>query len=188
MMRARGEARKEELKMASSDSGKKVADHMRRFLRGIPDPEPSRDEFAELWQFFENQCAICGCALKRTYREGRHGFAEPGARRAIGNRLLLCAVCSLKREKGEWWRNLLRRSVRDPTKYERRAAKIEAWQHRHPLPDPPESPQIASCLARAEAAIKDFTAACQDLRAACHAHGHQASTTPTGSAHVGGSR
>jgi hypothetical protein len=161
---------------------------MRRFLRGIPDPEPSRDEFAELWQFFENRCAICNRSLTRALREGRHGFAEPGARRAIGNRILLCLPCTWKREKNEWWRNLLRRIMRDPADYVQRATKIEQWQRRHPLPDPPESPRIESCHARAELALADFTAACQDLRAACHAHRRQANATPNGSTCVGGSQ
>jgi hypothetical protein len=174
--------------MASSDSGQKVEDHMNRFLRGIPDPEPSRDQFADLWLFFGNGCCFCGKKLVRSRREGRHALAEPGARRAIGNRLVLCEHCAQRRLPGEWWRSLLRRCTRDPEVFAEREARVDEWQRRNPIPEPPESSEIAACRARAEQAISNFAIACRDLRAACRICWHQDASPPTGTARIGGSR
>ena len=174
--------------MASSDSGQKVASHMHRFLTGIPDPEPSRAEFDELWQFFGNGCCFCEQKLVRSRREGRHARAEPGARRAIGNRLVLCEHCAQKRQRGEFWRALLRKCARDPMEYAKREARIDTWQRLHPLPDPPESSAIAACRARAEQSIANFAIACHDLRAACKAYWREDASPPTGTARIGGSR
>lgn len=154
--------------MSTRDTIKVVAHHAWRTVADIEDPPPTKKEAKALRSTFNDRCGFCGCYVPRNRRE-RLELADPAGPHAIGNRILTCEACHGSRSAGEGWHALMaRRCDGDAAAYATRAARIEAWQHLHPLPPPMVSPEIAAIHVRVEEALLTIAVACRDLRAECH--------------------
>lgn len=104
---------------------------MRRTIREILDPGPSRAEFDELWAFFDNSCAYCGVDVER--RSAHLDHAEPQDGNHLGNRVLSCGRCNGDEKRERRWLEFLNEKAAGPELSLRRS-RIEEWMTKHPRP------------------------------------------------------
>jgi hypothetical protein len=108
-----------------------VKNQMRRTIREILNPGPSRAEVNALWAYFDSKCAYCGTDVER--RSAHLDHADPQGGNHLGNRVLSCGRCNgdEKRERG--WLEFLNEKAAGPELSQRRL-RIEEWMARHPRP------------------------------------------------------
>ena len=66
---------------------------IRRTLRAIVDPEPSKKMVNDIWAHFQSQCAHCGVLIERSSRTGQidHLVSQSdGGSNHLSNRVLSC--------------------------------------------------------------------------------------------------
>jgi len=117
-----------------------VKNMIRRSLREIIDPSPSKKDENKIWEFFQNQCAYCGTQvqksqkgvqLQKTKKEGHIDHLLPSSLSGpnyISNRVLACATCNqAEKLDGEWHEFILSKNkALDLARA--RIAKIHEWQ------------------------------------------------------------
>jgi 5-methylcytosine-specific restriction endonuclease McrA len=106
---------------------------IRRALRELVDPSPSKREITFLWEFFESSCAYCGSRLTRKNKEGHVDHlvaASLGGSNHISNRVLSCANCNEKEKLDKPWEQFLRHKNSDEKVLSQRTAKILEWATR----------------------------------------------------------
>jgi len=112
---------------------------IKKSLKAIIDPKPSKADKEKIWRYFENQCAYCGCELNPNDRKAHldHVVAEAeGGSNQLCNLILTCAECNgdEKREK-DWQIFLLKKchednpndNLSETPKYQKRYNKITRW-------------------------------------------------------------
>ena len=104
---------------------------IKKSLKALIDPKPSKAEKEKIWQYFENQCAYCGCELNPKERKAHldHVVAEAdGGSNGLCNLILTCAICNgdEKREM-DWQTFLLEKCQGETADYQRRYKKITTW-------------------------------------------------------------
>ena len=108
-----------------------VKNMIRRSLREIIDPSPTKEDVEKIWKFFDSKCAYCGKPLIKLQKEGHidHLFpASLGGPNHISNRVLSCAACNeAEKLDGEWHEFILRKN-QDPEFVRTRVARIREWQ------------------------------------------------------------
>jgi hypothetical protein len=108
-----------------------VKNMIRRSLREIIDPSPSKEGEKKLWEFFQNECAYCGAPLQKSKKEGHIDHLLPSSidgPNHISNRALSCARCNeAEKLDGEWHEFILRKN--DNLDVARaRIDRIRKWQ------------------------------------------------------------
>lgn len=108
-----------------------VKNMIRRSLREIIDPSPSKEDGKKIWKFFQNECAYCGAQLQKSKKEGHIDHLLPSSLDGpnhISNRVLSCATCNeAEKLDGEWHGFILSKN-RDLDSSRARIAKIREWQ------------------------------------------------------------
>ena len=103
---------------------------IRRALRELIDPSPSKAEIASIWEFFESACAYCGRALRTGQKEAHIDHlqsASEGGSNHVANRVLSCATCNEKEKLDQPWEQFLRKKCSDKKTFELRRNKIQEW-------------------------------------------------------------
>lgn len=108
---------------------------IRRSLREILDPSPTRSEINQIWDHFDSMCAYCQKRLKRG-KKGAHidhlVSAARGGSNHVSNRVLSCAQCNEKEKLDAPWDEFLKKKVLDSASLKTRRGLIIAWQkHAH---------------------------------------------------------
>ena len=74
-----------------------VKNVIRRSLREIVDPSPTKEDEERIWKFFNSECAYCGKPLSKLQKQGHIDHLVPsslGGPNHISNRVLSCATCN----------------------------------------------------------------------------------------------
>ena len=103
---------------------------IRRGLRTVVDPEPTKTQVAELWEFFGSACAYCGNPLRKSQRQGHVDHLIPtsgGGTNHISNRVLSCGTCNGDERLDQPWLEFLSEKVKDQSLLSERRRRIEAW-------------------------------------------------------------
>ena len=102
-----------------------------RSLRTILDPEPKEQEISQLWEFFKNKCAYCGCSLDRKSRQGHVDHLIPATEddttNHISNRVLSCRSCNGDEKGGAEWEKFLRTKTKNGKVFKARRGRIKTW-------------------------------------------------------------
>lgn len=104
---------------------------IRRSLREIVDPSPTKKDEKRIWEFFDSKCAYCGKPLRKTSKEGHidHLFpASLGGFNHISNRVLSCGTCNEAEKLDQAWQEFILRKNQDPEVAGTRVARIHEWQ------------------------------------------------------------
>jgi len=108
-----------------------IKNMIRRSLREIVDPSPSKGDEERIWQFFNLECAYCGKPLKRAQKEGHIDHLVPsslGGPNYVSNRVLSCATCNEAEKLDGVWEEFMVRKNPEPAILQGRVAKIYEWQ------------------------------------------------------------
>lgn len=145
-----------------------VKNIIRRGLRELVDPSPDRDESADVWRFFNSQCAYCGKTLAKGNKEGHIDHlisASKGGPNHISNRVLSCAICNESEKLDADWDDFLKRKANNPDTYETRKQKILEWQKTNPISHHAANPKaIAEVSSMADQIVAIFDKTVQDIR------------------------
>lgn len=115
-----------------------VKNMIRRSLREILDPSPTKSQVKTIWIHFDSKCVYCGKELDRSKKEGHIDHLVPasqGGSNHISNRVLSCAICNEKEKLDSPWNEFLDRKAPDPTVRRSRRSAIQKWQQFHGGPD-----------------------------------------------------
>lgn len=108
-----------------------VKNMIRRSLREIVDPSPSKKEENKIWDFFNSECAYCGKKLDKAYKEGHIDHlvsSSQGGANHISNRVLSCATCNEKEKLDKPWGEFLAKKSPNKILASKRKEKIKQWQ------------------------------------------------------------
>jgi len=108
-----------------------VKNMIRRSLREIVDPSPSKKEENKIWEYFDSRCAYCGKRLNRTRKEGHIDHlvsSAKGGTNHISNRVLSCATCNEKEKLDRPWEEFLIQKNSNKTLASQRREKILKWR------------------------------------------------------------
>ena len=101
--------------------------HIRRALRTILDPEPSKSAIAHLWDYFKSACAYCGHALSKDARIGHIDHLIHDGPNHISNRVLACPTCNGDEKREGRWLDFLRKKAKNRGDFQLRKRRIETW-------------------------------------------------------------
>lgn len=108
-----------------------VKNVIRRSLREIVDPSPTKEDEERIWKFFNSECAYCGKPLNKLQKQGHIDHLVPsslGGPNHISNRVLSCATCNEAEKLDGAWQEFIVQKNRDPAALHARIAKIHEWQ------------------------------------------------------------
>ena len=111
-----------------------VKNMIRRSLREVVDPSPTKKDEERIWEFFNSECAYCGKRLSKAHKEGHIDHlvsAAIGGSNDISNRVLSCATCNEKEKLDMPWESFLIQKNSDKSIASRRKEKILKWQSVH---------------------------------------------------------
>jgi hypothetical protein len=125
---------------------------MRRGLRLLFDPEPSREEKQRIFDYFRGRCAYCEEEVA-----GKHDFdhlisSAKGGANHVSNRVLSCKPCNAKHKRETDWQEFLRDKWKgDPAKLAALRNRIDQW--------------VDTCIAYAppDSVIRAWAVECQRL-------------------------
>lgn len=104
---------------------------IKRSLKALIDPMPSKVEKNQIRSYFENKCAYCGCELKPKERKAHldHVVAEAdGGSNGLCNLILTCAICNGDEKRDmDWQTFLLQKCHGETAEYHQRYKKITTW-------------------------------------------------------------
>jgi len=104
---------------------------IRRSLREIVDPSPTKEDQERIWKFFNSECAYCGKPLNKLQKQGHIDHLFPsslGGPNHISNRALSCATCNEAEKLDGAWQEFMVQKNQDPAVLRARIAKIHEWQ------------------------------------------------------------
>lgn len=108
-----------------------VKNVIRRSLREIVDPSPTKKDEERIWKFFNWECAYCGKPLSKLQKQGHIDHLLPSSLDGpnhISNRVLSCATCNEAEKLDVAWQEFMVQKNRDPAVLRARIAKIHEWQ------------------------------------------------------------
>ena len=114
-----------------------VKNMIRRSLREIVDPSPTKEDEERIWKFFNSECAYCGKPLSKLQKQGHIDHLFPsslGGPNHISNRVLSCATCNEAEKLDRAWQEFMVQKNREPAVLRARIAKIHEWQKLHGKP------------------------------------------------------
>jgi CRISPR/Cas system Type II protein with McrA/HNH and RuvC-like nuclease domain len=108
---------------------------IRKSLLGIIDPDPSKEEITQLWEFFDSRCAYCGTKISRTGRQGQIDHLVPqsvNGMNHIFNRVLSCGHCNGDEKRDTHWAEfIINKYSSNPSVAKKRIDKIKEWRKLH---------------------------------------------------------
>ncbi len=107
---------------------------IKRSLREIIDPGPSKKEKQTIWDYFGSECAYCGKRLHKGRREGHIDHLVPNGANQLYNRVLSCKECNGDEKRDKSWKRFLAQKRSNVKIKAKRKAKILQWQKRHKKP------------------------------------------------------
>ena len=108
-----------------------VKNMIRRSLREIVDPSPTKEDGKRIWEFFDSKCAYCGKPIRKLKKEGHIDHLIPaslGGPNHISNRVLSCATCNEAEKMDQAWQEFVVQKNQDPVILRARITKIQEWQ------------------------------------------------------------
>ena len=108
-----------------------VKNMIRRSLREIVDPSPTREDEKQIWKFFDCKCAYCGKPLLKSQKEGHIDHLTPaslGGFNHISNRVLSCATCNEAEKLDRAWQEFILGKNQDQEIARKRIDRIREWQ------------------------------------------------------------
>jgi len=108
-----------------------VKNVIRRSLREIVDPSPTKEDEERIWKFFNSECAYCGKPLNKLQKQGHIDHLVPSSLDGpnhISNRVLSCATCNEAEKLNGAWQEFMVQKNRDPAVLCAHMAKIHEWQ------------------------------------------------------------
>jgi CRISPR/Cas system Type II protein with McrA/HNH and RuvC-like nuclease domain len=111
-----------------------VKNMIRRSLREVVDPSPSKKDEQRIWEFFNSECAYCG---KKIHKENKEGHIDhliscsKSGSNQINNRVLSCASCNEKEKLDMHWEEFLAQKNPNKNIFIKRKEKILAWKKLH---------------------------------------------------------
>ena len=104
---------------------------IKKSLKELIDPKPTKAQQDQIWQYFENQCAYCGCDLIRKERKAHldHVVADAdGGSNRLCNLILSCATCNGDEKREMDWQTFLLQKCQGKTPaYQQRHNRITQW-------------------------------------------------------------
>ena len=111
---------------------------IRKSLLGIIDPDPSREDITQLWEFFESRCCYCGTKINRKGRQGHIDHLVPQSVNGINhisNRVLSCGSCNGDEKRDTHWVEfIINKYANNPSVAKQRVDKIKEWRKLHKEP------------------------------------------------------
>ena len=105
-----------------------VKNLMRRGLRFIVDPEPTKDDKRLVRNHFVNHCAYCGTPIDSNGGDIDHLVsAALGGANGLANRVLSCKLCNAVEKRDRDWLEFLREKAQTPEIFDHRKRTIERW-------------------------------------------------------------
>lgn len=101
--------------------------HIRRALRAIVDPEPSKRAIARLWEYFKSACAYCGRPLEKNARLGHIDHLVHNGPNHTSNRVLSCPTCNGDEKREGPWLPFLRKKAKNLRVFKARRHRIKEW-------------------------------------------------------------
>lgn len=114
----------------AKDTPSMAKNKMRRCLKAILDPHPSKAEEDAIWKYFDSQCAYCGMKIDRNSRTGHLDHVLPdseGGTNSIFNLVLACSRCNGDEKREESWKSFLKKKTQTASEFETRRAVITQW-------------------------------------------------------------
>ncbi|MDD4894186.1 MAG: HNH endonuclease domain-containing protein [Candidatus Omnitrophica bacterium] len=111
-----------------------VKNIIRRSLREIVDPSPSKEAERTIWEYFNSECAYCGKKLRKEHREGHIDHLVPDDTNQLCNRVLSCADCNGDEKRDKPWKEFLAQKCSSEQIEAERKSKILQWQSTHEAP------------------------------------------------------
>ncbi len=108
-----------------------VKNVIRRSLREIVDPSPTKEDEERIWKFFNSECAYCGKPLSKLQKQGHIDHLVPsslGGPNHMSNRVLSCATCNEAEKLDGAWQEFIVQKNQNPAVLRVRIAKIHEWQ------------------------------------------------------------
>lgn len=108
---------------------------IKKSIKALIDPKPTKAEKEKIWQYFANKCAYCGCELNPNNRQAHldHVIAgsEDGSNQ-LCNLILTCAICNGDEKRDMDWQSFLLQKCPDDNQgetpeYQQRYKKITHW-------------------------------------------------------------
>lgn len=104
---------------------------IKRCLKGLIDPAPSKKGIQQLWEHFNHRCAYCGISLEKASRKAHkdHLIAEAdGGSNGLSNLVLSCGRCNGDEKLDLDWQQFLKMKCgNDQETYQERLETIENW-------------------------------------------------------------
>jgi len=104
---------------------------IKKSLKALVDPKPTKEEKEQIWRYFENECGYCGCSLDPKGRQAHldHLIADAdGGSNRLCNLILTCAICNGDEKRELAWQEFLLQKCNDETpEYFDRYEKIINW-------------------------------------------------------------
>ena len=94
-----------------------VKNVIRRSLREIVDPGPTKEGEERIWKFFNSECAYRGKPLSKLQKQGHTDHLVPPSLDGlnyISNRVLSCATCNEADKLDGAWQEFMVQKNRDP--------------------------------------------------------------------------
>lgn len=101
--------------------------HIRRALRAVIDPEPSKQAVRRLWEYFKSCCAYCGRRLEKALRHGHIDHLVHDGPNHLSNRVLACSTCNGDEKREGPWLGFLRKKAGTRKVFLVRKKRIEDW-------------------------------------------------------------
>lgn len=112
-----------------------VKNIIRRSLREVVDPSPSKKDERKIWEFFNSECAYCGKKLRKEHHKEGHidhlVTSSLGGSNYISNRVLSCASCNEEEKLDMPWEKFLIQKNPNQNLLTKRKEKILHWQKLH---------------------------------------------------------
>ena len=104
---------------------------IKKCLKSLIDPKPKTNEKNEIWRYFNNNCAYCGCELFQKSRKGHidHLYSEmEGGSNRLSNLVLACDICNGDEKRESDWKEFLAGKYGvDNSEYQKKIKRIEDW-------------------------------------------------------------
>lgn len=100
---------------------------VRRALRAVVDPEPSKRAIASLWEYFKSACSYCGRRLDKAGRLGHIDHLVHNGSNHVSNRVLACHSCNGDEKREGAWLPFLRKKAGSQKIFAERKRRIEKW-------------------------------------------------------------
>lgn len=104
---------------------------IKRSLKALIDPKINKADKTIIWEYFEHQCAYCGCGLNPNERKAHIDHVIPeseGGSNRLCNLILTCATCNGDEKREMQWQAFLasKYDVKS-AEYKQRSQKITDW-------------------------------------------------------------